>query len=98
MATNIICTALPIILAPMMALLMGQITKLMKSKENDSNGIKILLKSNMRELHAEYIAKGYVTSDELAEFKDMYDAYHNLKGNGRGTIWMEDIDKLERKE
>lgn len=95
---NLLTTIFTIILTPIMGLLTWQLKRCLTTRESDSNGIKTLLRATMRELHVEYIARGYVNSDELAEFKELYDAYHNLKGNGKGTIWMEDVEKLERKE
>ena len=97
MAT-IITTILVTILTPLMGLLVWQIQRIISVRENDSNGIKTLLKAYMRERHDKYINQTYITSDELAEYRELYEAYHSLKGNGKGTIWMEDMEKLERKE
>lgn len=42
--------------------------------------------------------KGYVTFEELENVNEVYDAYHNLKGNGTGTKMIEEIRKLPIKE
>ena len=39
----------------------------------------------------------YITADDLAEYMEIYETYHTLHGNGRGTLWMKDVEKLERR-
>ena len=95
--TEVIMTLMSIIITPLMGLLVWQLQRMIKTKSHDSEGIKILLRSVMREYHDKYLERGSITSDELAEYRELYDAYHNLKGNGKGTVWKEDVEKLERK-
>ena len=42
--------------------------------------------------------KGFVTFEELESANEVYEAYHNLKGNGTGTKMIEEIRKLPIKE
>lgn len=95
---SIITAAMSTILAPLMGLLIWQLQRVITARGNDSNGIKILLRATLKEYHEKYMNQHYVTADELAEFREMYEAYHKLGGNGRGTVWMDDVDKLERRE
>ena len=95
---QVFTTIFSVIATPLLSLVVWQLQRMIQAKENDSRGLKLLLKSQMKEDHDKYIKRGSITSDELADFKEMYEVYHALKGNGQGTIWMEDVEKLERVE
>ena len=93
---NIIQNAIPLILTPMMGMIVWMLKKSFNDRCTASNGIKLLLKSQLRQLHKEHMEAGKISADDVVEFNEIYDAYHELKGNGLGTLWKEDIDKLER--
>lgn len=88
---QIITIALPIIL--------GYIVWLLKEQKKDRNasdkGIMLLLRWQLKSWHKEYVSRGYITSVELSEFLETYDAYHALNGNGVATLWKEEIECLE---
>ena len=71
--------------------------KLTVDKSTQSKALKILLREELRQLHDKYMKDKYITADDLAEYMEIYETYHALHGNGRGTLWMEDIEKLERR-
>lgn len=95
---SIITTILSAIIAPLMGLLVWQMQRLITKKDNDSKALKLLLRVMMEDKHEKYMSQHYINSDDLAGFREMYEVYHSLGGNGRGTVWMNDLEKLERRE
>ena len=88
---ELITVALPIIL--------GYIVWLLKQQKGErsanSKGMMLLLRGQLKAYHKEYMQRGYITSEELADYLEMYEAYHSLGGNGVATKWKEDVQKLE---
>ena len=66
-------------------------------RDTNSNGTKLILFYMLQRLHTEYKYQGYVTYDQRSNFKDMYDAYHGLGGNGYGTKMWNEVQELECK-
>lgn len=62
-----------------------------------AEGMKILLRQRLFEMHEKLMTKGSVTYDENEDFKETYEAYHKLGGNGYATHMWEDVKKLEVK-
>lgn len=94
---DVIIAILNLAIPSLLSVMVWQMKRMLTSKESDSSGIKLLLRAQMKEYHSEYMERGNVTSEELAEYREIYKTYHNLHGNGQGTVWMDDIEKLERK-
>ena len=88
---ELITVALPIILGYIVWLLKQQ----KKERSANSKGMMLLLRGQLKTYHKEYMQRSYVTSEELADYLEMYDAYHSLGGNGVATKWKEDIERLE---
>ena len=95
---SIITTILSATIAPLMGLLVWQMQRLITKKDNDSKALKLLLRVMMEDKHEKFMNQHYIGSDELAEFSEMYEVYHTLGGNGRGTVWLNDLKELERRE
>lgn len=57
----------------------------------------LLLRGELREFHKRCMSEGKISDEDLGMFEEMYDVYHSLGGNGIGTVWKEDLEKLERK-
>lgn len=93
---QLIQTIIPLLLTPVMGLTVWLLKKIFDERCISATGIKLLLKAQLKELHREHMKNGSITSEDIVEFNELYTAYHNLKGNGLGTIWKEDIEKLER--
>ena len=78
--------------------LMGYIVWLLKQqkKERDANcrGTMLLLRVQLIEYHDKYMAQGYIPSYAFQNFCDMYEAYHDLGGNGMVTKMNEEIHEL----
>lgn len=69
-----------------------------KSRKGNDKAMKILMRRELRELHDEHMEKGHITDEALGEFLEIYEIYHELGGNGRGTVWKNDVEKLERRQ
>lgn len=80
-------------------ILMGYIVWLLKRQKKDrdanSRGTMMLLRVQMIEYHDLYCARGRIPSYAYENFCEMYDAYHDLGGNGMITKMKEEIDGLE---
>ena len=85
-------------------ILVGYIIKLLKDqkKERDANakGTMLLLRVQLIEYHDKYVSLGSIPSYAYKNFCDMYDAYHDLGGNGMVEKMKQEIEgiHLERKD
>ena len=90
--------ALPIILTS----LMGYIVWLLKRQKNDrdanSRGTMLLLRVQQIEYHDKYMKLGEIPSYAYQNFQEMYDAYHQLGGNGMVTKMKNEIEELHLKQ
>ena len=90
--------ALPIILTS----LMGYIVWLLKRQKNDrdanSRGTMLLLRVQLIEYHDKYTKLGEIPSYAYQNFQEMYDAYHQLGGNGMVTKMKNEIEELHLKQ
>ena len=90
--------ALPIILTS----LMGYIVWLLKRQKNDrdanSRGTMLLLRVQLIEYHDKYMKLGELPSYAYQNFQEMYDAYHQLGGNGMVTKMKNEIEELHLKQ
>lgn len=84
--------------------LLGYIVYLLKDqkKERDANsrGTMLLLRVQLIEYHDKYTELGEIPSYAYQNFCEMYEAYHDLGGNGMVTKMYEEIHELHlhRKE
>lgn len=80
----------------------GYIVWLLKTQKKDrdanSQGTMLLLRVQLIEYHGKWMERGYVTRHGLENFIEMYDAYHELGGNGMVTKLLEEIKKLPIKD
>lgn len=95
---EIVASILTAAVAPLMGLLVWQMQRLITKKDHSDKAMKLMLRVMMEDKHEKFMHQHYINSDELAEFKEMYDVYHALGGNGRGTVWVNDVESLERRE
>lgn len=79
-------------------ILLGYIIWLLKEqkKERDANsrGTMLLLRVQLIEYHDKYTAQGFIPSYAYQNFEEMYEAYHELGGNGMVTKMHEEIQEL----
>ncbi len=57
-------------------------------------GMRILLRSSLHDDHTAIMRQGYVTSNQLWDFQEAYNVYHQEGGNGTATRWLRDIMSL----
>lgn len=57
----------------------------------------VLMRRELRELHDQHMEAGKISPEALGDFNEIYEIYHELGGNGIGTVWKNDVEKLERR-
>lgn len=77
---------------------MGYIVWLLKRQTRDrdanSRGMMLILRVHLMEYHDKYMVKGYIPSYAYQHFEEMYQAYHELGGNGMITKMYKEIQDL----
>ena len=92
-------TALPIVLTAFMGYVIWLLQSQKKTRSANSQGTMLLLRVQLIEYHDKYTAQGFIPSYAYENFCEMYQAYHDLGGNGMVTHMFEEVKKLEiRKE
>lgn len=86
--------ALPIVLGYVVWLLQNN----KKSRDANCRGTMLLLRVQLIEYHDKYTAQGYIPSYAYENFCEMYEAYHELGGNGMVTHMFDEVKKLEIKK
>ena len=81
--------------------LLGDIVWLLKKQKQDrdanAKGTMLLLRVQLIEYHAKYTELGSIPSYAYQNYCEMYDAYHELGGNGMATKMKVEIDELHIK-
>lgn len=79
-------------------LLLGYVIWLLKRQKKDrdanSKGTMLLLRVQLIEYHEKWTKREYITKHGLENFLEMYQAYHELGGNGMVTHLLEEVRKL----
>lgn len=88
---NICTTSLPVALGYIVWLLKNQ----KKDRDANSKGTMLLLRVQLIEYHDRYVALGHIPSYALENFIEMYNAYHDLGGNGMVTEMYKEVLELE---
>ena len=70
----------------------------MNKKNNNDKAMMLLLRGQLSAFHTKFMSKGNISDEDLGSFEEMYEVYHSLGGNGIGTVWKNDLEKLERKK
>lgn len=69
-----------------------------KSKSASSRlikeGVLAILHNKIYTQGKEYIEQGHISLEDMKDFEYLYDAYHNLGGNGTGTEIYERVKNL----
>lgn len=94
---DLITTVVSVILTGVSTFLVWHLQNREKKKNNSDKAMMLLMRRELRELHDSRMKDGFISSDSLGEFEEIYEVYHNLGGNGVGTVWKEDVEKLERR-
>ena len=93
MLTQTYVIALPIVLGYIVWLLKNQ----KKDRDANSKGTMLLLRVQMIEYHSKYMKMGDIPSYAYQNFCEMYEAYHELGGNGMVTKMKQEIEDLHIK-
>lgn len=93
MLTQTYVIALPIALGYIVWLLKNQ----KKDRDANSKGTMLLLRVQMIEYHSKYMKMGDIPSYAYQNFCEMYEAYHELGGNGMVTKMKQEIEELHIK-
>ena len=93
MLTQTYVIALPIVLGYIVLLLKNQ----KKDRDANSKGTMLLLRVQMIEYHSKYMKMGDIPSYAYQNFCEMYEAYHELGGNGMVTKMKQEIEELHIK-
>ena len=86
--------ALPILLGYIVWILQQQ----KKDRDAKSRGTMLLLRVKLIEYHQEWTKRGYITKHGLQNYIEMYNAYHDLGGNGMVTHLKDEIEQMHIKE
>lgn len=86
--------ALPIVLGYIVWLLQQQ----KKSRGANERGTMLLLRVQLIEYHSKYMQIGEIPSYAYQNFEEMYEAYHDLGGNGMVKKMYEEIKELHLKK
>lgn len=70
------------------------VSDLAEETSRQGQGMRILLRSSMQRDHQRLVDQGYVTSQQLRDFQEAYDIYHQEGGNGTAARWLEDVNNL----
>lgn len=80
-------------------ILLGYIVWLLKRQKRDRDangrGTMLLLRVQLIEYHDRYMKEGHIPSYALTNFIEMYEAYHDLGGNGMVTEMYKEVLELE---
>lgn len=86
--------ALPIILTSVMGYMVWLLKEQKKDRDANGKGTMLLLRVQLIEYHDRYMALGEIPSYAYSNFCEMYDAYHELGGNGMVTKMYNEIQTL----
>lgn len=90
--------ALPIILTSLMGYIVWLLKNQKKDRDANSKGTMLLLRVQLIEYHDKYAKMGEIPSYAYDNFCEMYEAYHDLGGNGMVTKMNEEIHQLHLKQ
>lgn len=80
---------------------LGYIVWLLQQQKKDKNanerGAMLLLRVQLIEYHTKYMRLGEIPSYAYQNFEEMYEAYHDLGGNGMVKKMYEEIKELHIK-
>ena len=90
--------ALPILLTSFMGYIVWLLKRQKRDRDANSKGTMLLLRVQLIEYHDRYMEQGDIPSYAYQNFVEMYEAYHELGGNGMITKMHEEIQELHLKK
>lgn len=91
---NLALQAFEIVLTAFMGYIVWLLKQQKKERDANSRGTMLLLRVQLIEYHDKYMDQGYIPSYAYQNFCEMYEAYHELGGNGMITKMNEEIHEL----
>lgn len=91
---SLVMQSVEIVLATLMGYVVWLLKEQKKERDANSRGTMLLLRVQLIEYHDKYMAQGYIPSYAFQNFCEMYEAYHELGGNGMVTKMNEEIHEL----
>ena len=91
---NLALQAFEIVLTGFMGYIVWLLKEQKKERDANSRGTMLLLRVQLIEYHDKYMDQGYIPSYAYQNFCEMYEAYHELGGNGMITKMYEEIHEL----
>ncbi len=95
---NTYTIALPIVLTALMGYIVWLLKRQKTDRDANSLGTMLLLRVQLIEYHDKYMKIGEIPSYAYQNFCEMYDAYHQLGGNGMVTKMKNEIEQLHLKQ
>ena len=86
--------ALPIVLTSVLGYVVWLLKEQKKERDANSKGTMLLLRVQLIEYHDKYVELGEIPSYAYENFNEVYEAYHNLGGNGMVTKMHNEIQEL----
>lgn len=68
-----------------------------KKKDLTQEALKLLMKKELRDIHHICTERGHITVAEMEHVSEVYEIYHNMGGNGTGTLLYENMKDMEVK-
>ena len=90
--------ALPILLTSAMGYVVWNLKEQKKDRDANRRGTMLLLRVQLIEYHDKYVKLGEIPSYAYQNFVEMYEAYHELGGNGMATKMYKEIEELHLKQ
>ena len=88
-----------IIISAVLGYLLAQKAKAKQVDTSIQAGVRILLYDRIKHLGKKYVARGYVSLEELEDLHNMHRIYHDeLSGNGFLDSLMKSVNQLPNKE
>lgn len=83
------------LLVALVPILSWILREIVDNRKDNRKMRRLIFRAEIRDLYREYIARGWIRVDELGEFAELVDAYHDAGGNGVATKMSDEIHKLE---
>lgn len=96
--TAVISCCVSFFLGGALAYLTARWKGLLKREKALQNGLQSLLRNTIIEYHDKYTGRGYCPIYAKDALRRIYDAYHDLGGNGVITKLYEDVMKLDEEK
>ena len=86
--------ALPIVLSSFLGYVVWVLQSQKKDRDANSRGTMLLLRVQLIEYHDKYVEMKEIPSYAYENYVEMYQAYHDLGGNGMVTKMYDEIQEL----